>query len=335
MTKKIEVINFSEFATIASCETKWGYAYMLGQQETGERAGLHLGTLLHVGGDRWFRGLGANLPDEWTDDINTGGKPGETRTLYLKDFDEELVSRAKWLLGRYEQHYGLQPPSSWKIISTEEWLTAELPGIGRLVGRTDGVFEDGQGRLWLREIKSAKQLKQRLLTVNIEPQPTLYYLLVAAKYGRSPHGIMYDGINTYRWKPEKPTQAQCIVDGIENQVYLTNARCDLAVASKKEQTEWARAAVERHPGIERPPAASFERVWPDRSSHQLAQSFKQLASAIRRRKVLIRDGIQYAIPNVGSTCNSCGFKQKCWANLQGMEEYEIAVEEDAELEWEE
>lgn len=278
-----DVINYSEFAALAACETKHYYGYVERKEETGPRAGLHLGTLLHVGGDRWFSGKGATLPPTWTDDINTGGKPGESRTISLTDFDPELVMRATWLLGRYAEFYGEVPPTSWDVLSTEEWLTHTLPNGLTLVGRTDGIFRDHEGRLWFRELKSYGS-KNRLDTINVEPQPTIYYELVRANYGEELFGILYDGIYTYQWKRDV-----------------------------------------------HPPADSFRREWIDRSQKQLDIGYRYLDAAIDRRHAI--KSIDDTIPNVGTACSYCGFKDRCWARLAGNDEDLEFIDENAELKW--
>jgi PD-(D/E)XK nuclease superfamily len=326
-----ELINYSEFATLARCETQWGYAYLLNQEEPGEKAGMHRGTLLHVGADRWLRGLGATLPEEWTDDINTGGKPGVERTLRLDSFDPLLVEQARWLLSRYEAHYGSVPPANWEIVSSEEWLTCEVTAPGgtfRIVGRTDGLIrvfpnkaKRGKGKLWLREVKSAANIKQRLLTVDVEPQPTIYYALVEANYGERPQGILFDGINTYQWKPERPTQSALIEEASKTALFLHE------YPTGKLQREWAKAQVEQHPGVERPAADSFQRAWPDRTPEQIDIGMQYLRSAIEHREQLRHGGLDVTLPNVGQSCNSCGFKPRCWARLLGEDE-DIEVEYD-------
>lgn len=321
-------INYSEFSALAMCEWRWMFGYLLNEQEEGARRGLHLGTLLHLGADRWMRGLGATLPSTWTDDINTGGKPGEERTLSLTDFESELVARAIWLLGRYAECYGEQPPSSWNVISTEEWLTATLPDGTVVVGRTDGLFEDHLGRLWLREVKSYGS-KGRLDTIGVEPQPTIYYKLVEAKYGRKPFGIMYDGIYTYQWKPERRTLAE-----IEEEIKPRHegTKADLRAAAKVIQAN--------EPGKERPAHESFQREWIDRNQDQLDINDAILTAAVRRRDQLIPRympenpewALFEAMPNVGHSCNSCGFKRRCWDILTGDNDIEIEAEDDESLE---
>jgi hypothetical protein len=324
-----EVINYSEMSTLARCEMQYVYAYKLGVAEAADtnKRGLHRGTLIHLGGDNWLRGEGARLPETWTDDINTGGKPGEMRTLSLSDFDPEDVARARWLLARYEQHYGSRPPSSWNVISSEEWLTTTVTVDGvtyRIVGRTDGLIEI-EGMLWLRELKSYGS-RGRLKTVHVEPQPTIYKRLVEDNYERELFGVMFDGVYTYEWALKKPTQAQLIEQHIANG--------GLPFPTKKAAQEWAREEVAHHPGFqEHGPEESFERVFTDRSEVQVELTEKVLAAAIKRRNTL--ETLDDAIPNVGQqTCNSCGFKARCWARLAGDDESDIEVldwDPDAEL----
>jgi hypothetical protein len=320
-----EVINFSEFWSLTGCEQRWAYGYLRGQEEPGERRALHQGTLIHLGLDRWNRGMGANLPGEWTDDINTGGKPGEERTLRLADFDPEVVDNALWLLGRYRDHYGAGPPSSWLMIDSERWLSTALDELKLLVGRTDGVLEiEGDDEipdgLWLLERKSYGG-KGRLDYVHVDPQLVIYSMLVEAEYGRKLTGVVFDGIYTYHWKPAKPTQGAVMEerDAVNPawRVHLTPT----------EQREWARAEVAAHPGVDRPAAESFERRYVDISDEMREVGKNYLYAAIRRRQVLKNDPAQ-ALPNIGQLCRSCGFRPQCWSNLRGGEppEYDNEIE---------
>lgn len=283
-----ELINYSEFWTLAGCEMKWTLGYLRGQEEPGERRGLNLGTLLHLGGDLWnrgeFRGKGVYLPKQWTDDINTGGKPGEERTIKLADFDPDVVNDAMWLLDRYVSTYGIAPPSSWKVVDSERWLMAALDELKLLVGRTDGVLyvendlymPDGW---WLLERKSYAS-KGRLDYVHVDPQLVVYKLLVEANYpGVELRGVIYDGIYTYRWKRDQHA-----------------------------------------------PQDSFERKYVDISPEQIEVGKTWLYAAINRRRQLKLDPLQ-ALPNVGMFCKMCGFKDECWARLRGAEEYEIEVDD--------
>jgi len=322
-TIPLPLINYSEFNTLSQCERKWHYAYTLGEEETGNKAAMNLGTLLHLGLGKWQEGKGVELPSWWMDNISSGGKPGEMQRLQLSDFDPSVIERAEWLLERYVTHYGSAPPSSWNVISAEEWLSRDF-GAGRskwtLVGRTDGAVEI-DGNVWLLERKSYGS-KGRLDYVGVDPQLGCYSLLYEKKYGVRPFGIIYDGIYTYQWALKKPTQAQCIAE--------LPPSSPIHSMLKKDQTEWAREAVERHPGVQtREPYESFERREIELGDEHLRVAKEYLAGAIRRQRVL-RKRPGDAIPNVGRDCSWCGFKAQCWSDLGGGDDESIYYDDEEE-----
>lgn len=324
MTEHENRINYSELASLASCERKWWYGYNSTYEESPDnKRGLYLGTLLHLFHDRWMnRELTAGelfLPQSWTDDINTGGKPGDVRTLTIEDFPDDVISDAHWLMDRWVKHYGMEPPSDWEIIATEEWLTADIGNGVELVGRHDGLFRVN-GDLWLNEVKSYKS-KGRLDSIQVEPQPATYVKLVEANYGETIVGIMYDGIYTYHWKPELPTQKALIESAI-----ASGDDQWLLGATKKAQTEWARARLAEHPGIERPVEESFDRRWTDRTPLQITRDMAVYQSAVNHRDYLKALPLDSTLPNVGMACNMCGFKDRCWSYLAGSEEDEREIE---------
>lgn len=319
-TIELPQINYSEFAALTRCEKQHRMLYIDGEADDHDpsiQSGLNLGTLLHLGGGRWQMGLGATLPVQWTDDINTGGKPGEVRTLRLDDFAPETVDLAEWLLNRYTLHYGSQPPSDWKLLSAEEWLTRKF-GTGRsqwlLVGRSDGAVEI-DGDIWLLERKSYRS-KGRLDYVGVDPQLGCYSLLFEKKYGLRPHGVIYDGIYTYPYVPKVPTQKQLIEES------------GLIFGTKAAERDWAREAVARNPGIERPAEDSFERREVEISDAHLEAAKEYLASAVRRRRALIKRPGD-ALPNVGSHCSWCPVQEQCWDQLGAGYGDEIEFDDEA------
>lgn len=330
-----ELINYSEFNTLTDCERRFVYQYVLNEAEGGEKRGLHLGTLCHLWHGRWLMGHGATLPEVWTDDINTGGKPGEQRTLSLSDFDPALVERALWLAARFELHYGSAPPSSWHVISAEEWLTREFPW-GTLVGRTDG-FVEIDGQLWLIEVKSYGSKPGPLAYCQVSPQLGCYSLLAEAKYGKLPFGILYQGIYTYQWKPKVPSQKALIEEAVANdaEFVLHGTHLRIAALNKGQQTDWARNELLTHPGMQRPAAESFQQEFPELGEEHLATAQAYLRSAVDRRSTIVRrvelEGIDAAaLPSIGQHCRNCGFRPRCWSELGGIEEFEpeIEVEDD-------
>lgn len=334
-----EITNYSEFATLARCERQWAYGYVLGEEENGARAGLHLGTLLHKGHEQWMLGNGATLPRTWADDISAGGKPGEERTYSLEDFDPELVERATWLLTRWASHYGSEPPSHWNVISTEGWLTADT-SWGQLVGRTDGIIEI-DGELWFNEVKSYGA-KGRLDYVPVDPQLGIYDILVEATYGKPAFGIIYDGIYTYQWVPKQRT-LKVIEDELRGASRSHPAVGPgprlLPLASSKWLRETAKEIQASEPGIERDPSESFERLELDLSDAHRSTTAQYLSNAVWRRSHLTQMGqgvarlpeetMALTIPNVGRDCGWCGFKVRCWSELGGVEPDDIEIEDES------
>lgn len=302
-------VSYSEASTLAGCEQRWWYRYGEEIEET-PGAALVLGTLLHVGtGEPWLRNGVAELPVDWED-------PHSGEMVYLADFPEAEVAKAEWLLDRWNKHYG--PPSDdWEIIAVEDSFSFEWNGL-LIVVRTDGLIrERSTGHLWLREVKSYGR-NTRLELVSVSPQETIYAAGIEAKYGERPFGILFDGIYTYQWVPEKPTQKELIAEAEAH---------GMTWATKKAATVWAREMVEQHPGVERPPADSFSRLWPDRSEEQIDRALEWLA-AVAERKYELTEIRQKPIANVGPLCDSCFFKPRCFQDLLGVESDEIEVELD-------
>lgn len=311
------LINYSEFNTLTDCEWKWKYAYLLGQEEEGAKRGLHLGTLCHLWHGRWLVGKGATLPLTWNDDINTGGKPGEVRCLSLTDFEPELVERALWLAGRFEKHYGSQPPSHWNVISAEQWIARDF-SWGTLVGRTDG-FVEIDGKLWLIEVKSYRSRPGPLAYAMVSPQLGCYSLLAEETFGVRPYGILYQGILTYQWARKPMTQKDIIAHLEADPLVRFHSQADLKSAAKELQRR------EDYLQPERDPADSFEQLEVELGTAHLKTAQQYLRSALKRRTDIQHHPNQ-AIPNVGAHCSWCGFRDQCWNALGDVEPLEIEVE---------
>lgn len=338
-------MHFSEMATLASCERKWAYRYALGSDEEAGHA-AHLGTLLHVGTASWLNGDGVELPARWDAPSHTNGaEPGDREMYLLADFAPEVVAKARWLLNRYQAHYGSVPPSHWNVISTEQWLTAETPW-GTLAGTADAIVEI-DGELWLIEHKSYGA-KGRLDWVQIDPQLGVYDLLVEANYGKPAFGILFDGIYTYRWVPKQRTLAD-----IKLKYPKTTRDVNIMVGEVRAETtdEYSTRIKEiqaSEPGIERDPSESFQREYVDLSDAHRDATRDYLAATVRRRDTLAADAeravskvagdIDYdfallrgTIPNIGRQCSYCDFKPRCWSELGGVDPVDVEVEdEDAE-----
>lgn len=307
------VTNYSELNTLAMCERRWAFGYELHREEDGKKVGLHRGSLLHLGKGRWSQGLGANLPEVWEDDMGPGGRPGDTVEYRLSDFDPEVVASATWLLNRYGEHYGPQPPSDWKLLATEPWLSGNIGGEP-VVGRADNLWEI-DGLVWLDETKSFGS-KQRTEYITVDPQVSIYYTLVKQTFDMDIHGILWDGIYTHQYAKQRPTQAQLIESSGKT------------FATKKAGQDWARAELETgRYDVDQPAELSFYREFIDRTPLQIEAQGHAIRASVQRMDWL-RDHsldheelIQNSMPNIGQGCNSCGHKNRCWSQLLGEPEY--------------
>jgi hypothetical protein len=312
------LINYSEFNTLTDCEKRWYLGFVDNEEDDSSKRGLHLGTLCHLWHGRWLMGSGATLPSSWTDDINTGGKPGEERTLKLTDFDPALVERAQWLAARFVEHYGPEPPSSWTVISAEEWMTREFTW-GTLVGRTDG-FVEIDGRLWLIEVKSYGSRPGPLAYAHVSPQLGCYSLLAEAHYGQRPWGILYQGMYTYQWKPTKPTQKSVLERWADTAAFIRATRPG---------DEACRQALRRRlPQLDRAPGCRVVRPGGGRAGRRAPRHRCAVPAWRAHAAHAPARHPDEVLPSVGRHCLGCGFKARCWNELGGIEPFEIEVDDD-------
>lgn len=298
-TRNKSRISFSEANTLANCEWKWDYVYRQGHDGDVSFAMLK-GTAAHELAAKWWESgdVSSALSPETVDEIvRCQGGMGV----------EAVLDWADWMMRRYaEYHEDLR--NSMDVVEHELTLTAILPGTKiPVVGRIDGVYANKTtGELYAVERKTYGR-RDRLDYLTVDPQVSLYYW-VLQQNGYDITGVMYDGIYTYRWKPEKPTQKQLIEDAKNGT--LVDVDSPAADAPKKVWTEWAREQVERHPGAERPVADSFDVIWLDRTEGQVEQALLDLKGVVNRRAALRRKGAR-PIRNIGQQCNWCSARSAC------------------------
>ena len=310
VTRAKNLSSHTELSELTSCERRWWYKYVKGIR--GEASDpMILGSTMGVLCDAFWRHkdwrplLCAYIGDEGVD----------FDYIDLDLVTEEPYATAYWLMQRYERHYA-NMLDEVEVVYTELDCRAKIPGTNQVhQAIIDNIFAMKIGkkkRHFMVERKTYGRM-EKLDFVDVDPQLTNNLWVAQEVLDIKLDGIIFDGIYTHRWKAEKPTQAQCIVDGIENQVYLTDARCELAEATKKEQTEWARAAVERHPGVERPDSESFEMLFLDRTPKHIEAAQEEIKGQLRRRAQL-RRGVR-PNRNIGPFCKNCPAKSECFSDL--------------------
>jgi len=279
--------SYSELDTLATCEQRWQYRYPLGTPSAPTDP-MKFGTVMHSACAHWW------VNHEW---------PTLEQVYLFEDLEpmsEELESKALWLFDRYARYY-----APWighvEIIAHELELEVPFHGL-TLTCHIDAIWKVGD-LTWAVERKTMRDWR-RMSLVHVSPQETMY-LWMLRESGYEVHGAYFDAIKTYRWALEKPTQAALIEEaGNEGRMFTT----------KKAATEWARGAVERHPGIEKKdPSESFNGVWLQRTPQQLLDIELWMASIIDRRAQLLEAATP--IRNIGNECQSCSHQEQCFDSI--------------------
>lgn len=287
--------SHTELSTLAKCEMQWKLRYIDGLKGDSSDA-MRLGSLTHLGA------AASNLGADWRLAIAEAiaEEDADPSLVDLEAFDADTPeSTALWLLERYRRHYGDQGVT---VVATELELTATIPGTDSVhMAIIDEVWEV-LGDLWVVERKTYGR-GARLHYVEVDPQLTLN-LWVARENGIPAVGIVFDGIYTYRWSPEKPTQKALIEEA---------EAAGRSWPTKKAATEWAREQVAKHPGIERPDSDSFMRLWLDRNDEHIEAALADVAGSVERREQL-RSGSR-PVRNIGTDCQWCSQRTACWEML--------------------
>lgn len=309
---KRRTTSYSELSTLADCEMKWLLRYG-GPEYVPSEPGVAMqkGTLVHTGVGALMKGLPA------VEIVRLMEDEAEKMGVDLQTYED-----AGWLVDRYRRHYsGLM--ANVTVEHAEKELKAKLPGTSVTIrGFVDELWII-DGKRWLVERKTMADWR-RMNLVTVDPQVTLYYWL-AQQNGLEPYGIVFDGIRTYRWALEKPTQKALI----EAELAKVNEPgphpgytapwneypwLEVDPSESKRRTAWARDAVERHPGVEKHgPSESFEQLWIDRTPEQVEAALEWARTIISRRTAIKRT--KRAIRNIGPFCHTCSVKEDCFDGL--------------------
>lgn len=270
---------------LAACEKAWHYRYVLKDKRPPSDQ-MYFGTGFHAFADLWWDGASV---DEALAQIDTSN-------MYADD-----VGRLRWLANRYDEMYrNDRDTGRVKIIGTNIKMTAMLGDV-EVVGWFDFIALI-DGLLYLGERKTMGDWR-RLDTLDVDMQVSDYAWL-AQQNGLPIAGIVYDAVRTYQWNPEKPTQKFVIAKAeAEGMTWPTN----------KARTEWARAEVERHPGVERPVYDSFQWLTLLRTPEQIEEAVLEMQTVLRRKAVLVEG--ERPMRNIGFSCKTCPFRERCYDEM--------------------
>lgn len=291
-------ISYSEANTLANCEWKWDYVYRLGNRGGGSTA-MAKGTVTHDMIAAWWETgeIDMEIMLGSFAQMDEAERPSPNERAAIADW-------IRWIMPRYAAHYG-SLRDDMEVVAHELELTAMLPGTAvTVMGHVDGLYRHkATGKLYAVERKTYGR-RDRLEHLSVDPQVSLYYWLLKAN-GYDIAGVMWDGIYTYKWKPEKPTQ-KYLIEEAQKDV----AKHGRTQSTKAEWANWARDVLEDHPGIERPVADSFDLFWLDRTEAQVTQALLDLKGIVDRRTTLREEGTR-PIRNIGNACGWCSARSAC------------------------
>ena len=289
--------SHTELSKLAQCEMSWKLRYVDGVK--GEPSDpMWLGTLVHrgaaaisLGGD-WRQALAEAITEE-------GADPS---LVVLEALDADTpAATARWLLERYERHYA-DDLADVTVVAQELDLRATIPGTKQVHQAIIDEVWDVAGDIWVVERKTFGR-NDRLDYVEVDPQLT-NNLWVARANGIDAVGIVFDGIYTYRWKPEKPT-----LGAIEEKLVACGYQ-----GTKKDLREQARGVqADESNWVERPDSDSFTRLWLDRQPEHVEAAQTEIRGAISRRNALRRGA--HPTRNIGNNCRYCDQRSACWEML--------------------
>lgn len=204
-----DAISYSELSTLARCEMAWKLGYTGEREKSAPSGAMKLGTEIHRLWGAWW----------------TGG-----------NWQTTADEKAAWLMERYAERY---VPESMFM----EMEAIELPLVARFswgpyfFGFADGLLKDGNGNLWIAELKSTDSLSK--VTSLVESLQTKLYIWAARQMGYPVVGAMLDVVRTFkpvrkplaleesfdrRWLQPSPEQLQ---EALGQAMRATKARREL------------------------------------------------------------------------------------------------------------
>ena len=293
-------VSYTELDTLAQCEKKYSYKYLL-RQKSGQTPAMWKGSLVHDVVGPWWDSE-RDIHEILDEQLAAAGAD--------TPLDQAIVDDTRWLLDRYQRVYWEDRANkSLRVIGQELKFQQQLPKMAAdvvLVGYVDQLVLDRRGGLWLVERKTMNDW-QRLELLPADRQIDLYIWL-ARSCGLPVQGVLFDAIRTYRWKAEKPTLRE-----IEDELVAGLHGGNWALATKGALRIEAKRLQELHPGVERPAEESVELRWVDRTDEQINETLDEVSSALSRRAQLAFGA--KPVRNIGRHCHQCPFKNECWDSL--------------------
>lgn len=298
--RPLNLSSHTELSTLSQCEMRWHMKYVE-KMEFPASPQMELGSL--VGrltnvfwrGENWRQALAEEVCEDGAD----------VDSIVVETLEEQPYADAVWLMERYERHYA-HMLKDVRVIADEYDARASIPGTRQKhQAIVDNLWEI-KGKLWMVERKTYGRTDS-LDMVDVNPQLTNNLWVARTALGVDIEGIIFDGIYTYRWKAQKPTQKDMIEEA--------------AAAGTKMTRDEARAAVEAHPGVDRPDGDSFTMLYLDRTAKHIDAAQDEIRAQLKRRDALRRGALP--MRNLTTWCNNCPARATCFERLAFPQDIEI------------
>jgi hypothetical protein len=318
-TRKPRPLNLSshtELSTLSQCERRWRYQYVdkiRGEKSEAMIRGIVLGQCCN----EFWKGI------DWRPMLRTlvllaeaeanGFVPEleDVDLIQLEMVEAQPYADVYWLMKRYERQYeGML--GKVKVLGQEIDCRAKIPGTTQVHQAVlDELWQIGKRKYMVERKSFGRNDKAEL--VDYDPQLTNNFWVAQEHLGIKLDGIIWDGIYTHRWVPERPTQ----------KAVLEDAPADVLAMKATEQRDWARLKVAAHPGIERPDSDSFQMLWLDRTPKHIEAAQREIRGQLRRRAQL-RKGND-PIRNIGPFCKNCPAKVQCFEDLAFPQAFDVVA----------
>lgn len=307
--------SHTELSTLSQCEMRWAFKYVEKlefpasiQMELGSLVGRLTNVFWRH--EDWRQALAVELCEEDAD----------VNSIVLAEVEEQPYADAFWLMERYERHYE-HMLKDVRVIADEFDARANIPGTRQNHQAIIDNLWEIKNKLWMVERKTYGRTDS-LDMVDVNPQLTNNLWVARTALGADIEGIIYDGIYTYRWKAQKPTQKDLIEQRVMHELeHPVAGTTPFGEIPKKLQTEWAREAVEKHPGVDRPDSESFTMLYLDRTEKHITAAQIEIRAQLKRRDALRRGADP--MRNLTTWCNNCPAKSTCFERLAFPQDIEI------------
>ena len=217
--------DFTSMDCFLTCRRKYEYRIQRGLVGMAPPTAAEFGRCIHAALDVWY--VDRNLE-----------KCLQAFVEMFKadpDDDKRTPVMGCWILKNYHEKYQDQP---FKVLSTEQEFTIDLPWHKKLIGRIDKIIE-WDGAMWVMDHKTTSSLGDAYMKMHTPNMQFTGYVYAANKLGFKCQGVLVDAILVAKGLLEASSRAK-----------LTPLRRDFAYRSAGDIEEYLRTIYDIQQDIE-------------------------------------------------------------------------------------